>query len=148
MSSLCGGVQNTSLGWNYKFLRRVAVSERQHSFGLKKRQMFVMLSITLKKSIILFDNKYYSHKMTVWLWAPHSFQPYWIFFSVTTKVFGLKMPQEIQTEISQNICGWYYCTFWKTWAFATICCIYKQTIFQYQIFSRSWKKRCSPFSRY
>ena len=60
LSSLCGGVQNTSLGWNYKFLRRVAVSERQHSFGLKKRQMFVMLSKTLKKSIILFDNKYYS----------------------------------------------------------------------------------------
>ena len=29
-------------------------------FELNKKQMFEMLSITLKESIILFDNKYYS----------------------------------------------------------------------------------------
>ena len=28
--------------------------------GLKKKEMFEMLSLTLKESIILFDNKYYS----------------------------------------------------------------------------------------
>ena len=29
--------------------------------GLNKKEMFEMLSLTLKESIILFDNKYYSH---------------------------------------------------------------------------------------
>ena len=37
-----------------------------------------------------------------------------------------KFPQEVQTEILQKICGWCCCTFWKTWTFTIICCIYKQ----------------------
>ena len=31
--------------------------------GLSKKEMFEMLSLTLKESIILFDNKYYSQMM-------------------------------------------------------------------------------------
>ena len=67
-------------------------------FGLNKKQMFEMLMIALKESMFLFDNKYHSQINGVAI-GPLSVQPYQMSFCVTTKLFGLKDTQKIQTEI-------------------------------------------------
>ena len=55
--------------------------------GLNKKEMFEMLSLTLKESIILFDNKYYSQSDGVIMGSPVG-PTSAIFFFVITKVIG------------------------------------------------------------